>query len=257
MLIEAVTFFREVASDCKMVISKVIPVGEREIDVDWVIFNAEVEKRLTEINKSDIRFLDHGNLSERGVPINEYYRQDQLHLCGRGIAAFAENLVKEIRHILKKDDLHDNMRMSTSVHPTDQHGFRRDNRREQYSNRGRPQGPSGMHNVSNGHSAYRRDVRTESQRDQYTGKDRRPYRPIRTQTGRFYQSSYPDRSEETLIDIGTVMIARGDTATKTIRCHIIGLTTVETEMIIIIKHKVIQIIDIIQVKDLSRGNKVT
>lgn len=62
---------------------------------------------------------------------------------------------------------------------------------------------------------------------------------------------------KTLNDIGTVMIARRDTVTKTIRCHIIGLTTVETEMIIIIKHKVIQIIDIIQVKDLMRGNKVT
>ena len=196
MLIEAVTYFREVAPDCKVVISKVIPVGEREIDIDRVIFNAEVEKRLTEINKSDIRFLDHGNLSERGVPINEYYRQDQLHLSGRGIAVFAENLEKEIRHILKKDDIHDNMKMSTSMHPTDQHRFSRDNRREQYSNRNRPQGPSGMHNISNGHSAYRRDVKTENQPDEYTGRDRRPYRPIRPQTGRFYQSSYPDRREE-------------------------------------------------------------
>ena len=255
MLNEAVTCFTEVAPDCKMVISKVIPVGEREIDTDRVIFSAEVEKRLTEINKSDIRFLDHGNLSERGVPINEYYRQDQLHLSGRGIAVFAENLEKEIRHILKKDNLHDNMRMSTSMHPTDQHGFRRDNRREQYSNRDRPQGPSGMHNVSNGRSAYRRDVRTENQRDQYTSRDRRPYRPIKPDV--FTNHHIQTAERKTLNDIGTVMIARGDTATNRIRCHIIGLSTVETEMIIIIKHKVIQIIDIIQAKDLTRGYKVT
>ena len=60
--------------------------------------------------------------------------------------------------------------------------------------------------------------------------------------------------KKTLNDIGIVMIVRGDTATKTIGCHIIGLTSVETEMIIIIKHKVIQIVDIILVKDLMRGN---
>ena len=88
------------------------------------------------------------------------------------------------------------MKMSASVHPTGQHRFRRENRREQYSNRDGPQGPSGMHNISNGHSAYRRDIRTENQRDEYTGRDRRPYRPIRPQTGRFYQSSNPDRREE-------------------------------------------------------------
>ena len=195
-LIEAVTSFREVAPDSKVVVSKVIPVGEHEIDIDRVIFNAEVEKRLTEINKSDIRFLDHANLSEHGVLIHEYYRQDRLHLSGQGIAVFAENLEKEIRHILKKDSIQDNVRMSTSTHTTNQHGFRRDNRREQYSNRGRQQGPSGMHNASNGHSAYRRDVRRENQRDKYIDGDRRLYRPIRPQTGRFYQSSYPDRREE-------------------------------------------------------------
>ena len=39
-------------------------------------------------------------------------------------------------------------------------------------------------------------VRTENQRDKYIDGDRRPYRPIRPQTVRFYQSSYSDRREE-------------------------------------------------------------
>ena len=74
--------------ESKIVVLKVIPIGDHEIDIEHNIFNAENEKRLTEINKSWISFIDHGNLAERGLPIKDYYRPDLVHLAGRGVAVF-------------------------------------------------------------------------------------------------------------------------------------------------------------------------
>ena len=70
-LIESKASFREAAPESKVGVSKVIPVGDHEVDIDRNLFNAENEKKLTEINKSEIVFIDHGNLAERGVPIKE------------------------------------------------------------------------------------------------------------------------------------------------------------------------------------------
>ena len=64
--IESITSFREAAPESKIVVSKVIPIDDHEIDIDRNLFNAQNEKRLTEINVSEISFIDHGNLAERG-----------------------------------------------------------------------------------------------------------------------------------------------------------------------------------------------
>ena len=64
-LIASITSFREAAPESKIVVSKVIPIGDHEIDIERNVFNAENEKRLTEINKAGISFIDHGNLAER------------------------------------------------------------------------------------------------------------------------------------------------------------------------------------------------
>ena len=104
ILIESITSFREAASESKIVVSKVIPIGDHEIDIDHNLFNAQNEKRLTEISKSEISFIDHGNLAERGKPIKDYYRPDLVNLEGQGVAVFAENLEKEISRVLKKGE---------------------------------------------------------------------------------------------------------------------------------------------------------
>ncbi|MCG8044937.1 MAG: SGNH/GDSL hydrolase family protein, partial [Candidatus Thiodiazotropha endolucinida] len=110
ILTRAVTSFREVAPECKVVVSKIVPIGDHDVDIDRSIFNANSERKLTEINKTEIGFIDHGNLAERGVPIKDYYRQDVIHLSGRGVEIFADNLEREIKRILKKDDMQDGAR---------------------------------------------------------------------------------------------------------------------------------------------------
>ena len=75
-LIESVTSLREAAPESKIVVSKVIPIGDHEVDIERNLFNVESEKKLTEINKTEINFIDHGNLAERGAPIKKYYRPD-------------------------------------------------------------------------------------------------------------------------------------------------------------------------------------
>ena len=103
-LIESIISFREAAPESKIVVSKVIRIGDHENDIERNIFNAENEKRLTEINKSGISFIDHGNLAERGIPIKEYYLRDLIHLAGQGVAVFADNLEKEIVRVLKSEE---------------------------------------------------------------------------------------------------------------------------------------------------------
>ena len=121
-LIESITSFREAAPESKIVVSKVIPIGDHEIDIERNIFNAENEKRLTEINKAGISFIDHGNLAERGIPIKEYYRPDLIHLAGRGVAVFAENLEKEIVRVIKSGE----ERIETETETSTQYNRSRD-----------------------------------------------------------------------------------------------------------------------------------
>ena len=59
-------------------------VGDRDLNVENSILNAQCEKKLFEVHN------DHSNLIYQGEIINEYYRQDQLHLSGRGVFIFKE-----------------------------------------------------------------------------------------------------------------------------------------------------------------------
>ena len=94
-LIESITSFKKAAPESKIEVSKVFTIVDHEIDIDRNLFNAQNEKRLTEINKSEISFIDHGNLAERGKSIKDYYRPDSVHLEGQGVAVFAENLERD------------------------------------------------------------------------------------------------------------------------------------------------------------------
>ena len=90
-LVEAFMAFKETAPDSKIAISKAIPVGNHEIDIERFMFNAENKKKLGEVLTSEVAFLDHGNLAEQGVPIKTYYRDDLVHLSSQGVIRFAQN----------------------------------------------------------------------------------------------------------------------------------------------------------------------
>lgn len=75
-LVEAITNLKEAAPNTKIAVSKVAPVGNRQLEMERNLLNAEMEKKLTEVLNSDITFIDHGNLAERGFIIKEYYMQD-------------------------------------------------------------------------------------------------------------------------------------------------------------------------------------
>lgn len=100
-LVEAITTLKEASSSAKIAVSKVAPVGDRQLEIERNLLNAEMEKKITEVLKSSVTFIDHGNLAERGLIIKEYYRQDKLHLSNNGIECFTRNL---------RDDIHDRIR---------------------------------------------------------------------------------------------------------------------------------------------------
>ena len=186
-LIESITSFREAAPESKIVVSKVIPIGDHEIDIDRNLFNAQNEKKLTEINKSEISFIDHGNPAERGKPIKDYYRPDFVHLEGQGVAVFAENLEKEISRVLKKGEL----RLQTGSE-TKHNGGRDTNGLDKYNERGdrnqRPYMP-----MNNGNDRYRRQHFHPEGRDQRYSIDR-GYQP-RAYPGNRGLSGYPSRND--------------------------------------------------------------
>ena len=129
-IIKCVTSFKEVVPECEMVISKAIPIGDHKVDIERNLFNAEAEKKLTEIHKSKISFLDHGNLAERGVPIEDYYRKDLVHLVGKGVAIFTGNLEKEILRVLNKEEEQDKTQLYESAHSSQQDSGRNANDRD-------------------------------------------------------------------------------------------------------------------------------
>ena len=92
----------KMAPDSKLVVSKPIPIGDRTLDSERNIFNASVEKKLSEDRKVNVLFLDHGNLTEQGLPIKPYYRQDLVHLVSHGIYVLTTNLRRMIIQVLRK-----------------------------------------------------------------------------------------------------------------------------------------------------------
>ncbi|MEW8543580.1 MAG: viroplasmin family protein [Candidatus Thiodiazotropha sp.] len=98
-MVTAITSLRESAKDAKIVMSKIAPVGDRELAIEGIMLNASCEKKLREIHK-DIQFLDHSNLAEQGRPIKTFYRPDMLHLSYNGVNSFSTNLRRVIDELL-------------------------------------------------------------------------------------------------------------------------------------------------------------
>ena len=102
-MVTAITNLRETAPDAKIVVSKITPVGDRELSIESTMLNASCEKKLREIHK-DIQFIDHSNLADQGRPIKTHYKPDMLHLSYNGVIIFGSNLRKVIAHSLNKNE---------------------------------------------------------------------------------------------------------------------------------------------------------
>ena len=93
-LVSAVTSVKEGATNAKIVISRLLPVGDRQLDIERTLLNTNNEKKLLDIH-TDIIFLDHNNLPHEGNIIDEFFREGQLHLSSRGVFVFGSNLQRE------------------------------------------------------------------------------------------------------------------------------------------------------------------
>ena len=102
-LIEALQTLKEAAPESTLVMSKPIPIGDESLDIERNIFNARLMKKLSEDERINVSLIDHGNLSEQGLPIKHYYRQDLVHLAPDGIDLYTTNLCKVIIQVLKKE----------------------------------------------------------------------------------------------------------------------------------------------------------
>ena len=94
LLVSAVTSLKEGAPNAKIVISRLLPVGDRQLDIERTLLNATNEKKLLDIH-TDIIFLDHSNLSHQGNVIEEYFREDKLHLSNCTAYLFLEAIYRE------------------------------------------------------------------------------------------------------------------------------------------------------------------
>ena len=188
---ESIKAFKEAAPESQIVVSKVIPVGDHEIDINRNLLNAQNEKTITELKQTQISFIDHGNLAERGTPIKEYYRPDLIHLAGQGVVVFAENLENEINRILKKGEHRLQFESETSQFM--EHTDGRDiNTYDNHNKRGerfhRPYQPTKYGNGQYGRQRYNTE-----ERDQQRYTDRRYQRPMHLDNRRY--TGYPSRSD--------------------------------------------------------------
>ena len=67
-LVEAVKSLKEEAPDSTVVVSKAIPVGDKKLDIERNLFNANIMKEL-ENYEVKVNSLDHSNLAEHAFPI--------------------------------------------------------------------------------------------------------------------------------------------------------------------------------------------
>ena len=98
---EAVSILKKAAPEAKIIVSKLIPVGERGLEIERNILNAEAEKALSLMTDAEISYIDHSNLSDRGTVISDYYRLDELHLSKDGIYQYTGNLKDAIFKALR------------------------------------------------------------------------------------------------------------------------------------------------------------
>ena len=110
-LVQAITSLKESAPEAKITVSKLIPVGDRDLATDSTMPNASCEKKLREIH-SNISFVDHGSLAEHGVPLKAYYRHDMLHLSYSVVVNFGGNLRKAIDNALNQKETDANKRVT-------------------------------------------------------------------------------------------------------------------------------------------------
>ena len=94
-LTESITSLKEASPEIKIAISKPIPSGERKLEIERYIFNAEPDK---------VFFIDHSNLSDRGSVIQDFYREDKIHLSRNGTYQFSRNLKDVITETLKNGE---------------------------------------------------------------------------------------------------------------------------------------------------------
>ena len=97
---EAVASLGEAAPGTKVLLSKAAPVGERGLEIERNILNAEAERALSGMMDGRISYIDHSNLADRGFIIKDYYRPDELHLSKDGIYQYTGNLKEAIHKAL-------------------------------------------------------------------------------------------------------------------------------------------------------------
>ena len=95
IMTNTITSLKLAAPNSKILVSKVLPVGDRALNVESSILNAQLEKKL-HIEHNDVSFISHLNLSEQDQVIKEYYRNDLLHLSRSGVMIFGKNLHRSI-----------------------------------------------------------------------------------------------------------------------------------------------------------------
>ena len=103
-LAESITSLKEALPEIKIAISTPTPVGERKLEIERNSFNAEAEKQLLDILDDKIFFIDHSNLSDRGLAIKDFYREDEIHLSRNGTHQFRRNLKAVITETLKNGE---------------------------------------------------------------------------------------------------------------------------------------------------------
>ena len=75
-------------------------MGERGLEIERNILNAEAERALSGMMDGRISYIDHSNLADRGFIIKDYYRPDELHLSKDGIYQYTGNLKEAIHKAL-------------------------------------------------------------------------------------------------------------------------------------------------------------
>ena len=98
---EAVSSLEKAAPGTKFLFSKVAPVGERSLEIERNLLNAEAEKTFSVTRDGHVSYIDHSNLADRGSIIKDYYKPDELHLSKDGIYRYTENLKDAIQNALR------------------------------------------------------------------------------------------------------------------------------------------------------------
>ena len=193
--------------------SKYIPIGDHEIDIARNLYNAENEKKLTEINKSEISFIDHGNLAERGIPIKDYYRPDMIHLAGQGVAVSAWNLEKEIIWVHRRKGEQRLETGSETSHSTHHNGTTDTNRLDMFDDRGSTNHRS--YKSHNGNGKYCRLHYHPEGRAKRHNTDR-GYQPQMYPGNHVFQDIHREMTTETMRDNTTEITTEttGDTITE-------------------------------------------